>query len=200
LTAVARTRRRGRARNWLTAAAVVVVIGGGFGALAHNISGRTAGSETSTAGAAGAADSATEASGGPGAGGTPRVSSGANLSAGGTANPAAARGTLLQPSFADDAKVFVAAQARVRPSPASGQPLAGSGSTRCATVARGEASSTAGYQAGGGNAAPAAFVGPVTVDGRPGALYLVDVGPVKVAVALSGCSSSSPAVLASALL
>jgi hypothetical protein len=193
--ALARERRRGRLRGLLVAAAVVVVIGGGFGAIVHLIGG--AGSAATSAGgpAAGAAS-----------GSTTRPSAGADLSAPspatgtGTApaNPRAARGTLLEASFADDAKVFVAAQGR--PTPASARPLAGGGSARCATTARGEASSTAGYKAGGGNAAPAALVGAVTVDGRAGVLYLVDVGPVKVAVALSDCSTGSPVVLASALL
>lgn len=190
--ALTRERRRGRLRGLLVAAAVVVVIGGGFGAIVHLVGVGADGAATSAAGpAAGAASE-------------PTKSAGADLSAPvpatgtATANPRAARGTLLEASFADDAKVFVAAQGR--PTPASVHPLAGGGSTLCATTARGEASSAAGYKAGGGNAAPAALVGAVTVDGRAGVLYLVDVGPVKVAVALSDCSTSSPAVLASALL
>ena len=60
----------------------------------------------------------------------------------------------------------------------------------------------AGAKAAGGNTAAgsAALVGAVTVDGHPGVLYLVAVGPAKVAVALAGCSSTSPDVLASATL
>ena len=109
---------------------------------------------------------------------------------------------LLEPSFAEDAKAFVAAQGQVKaPDPAS-QPLAGGGSTRCATAATNQAAAIAGAKAAGGNTAAgsAALVGAVTVDGHPGVLYLVAVGPAKVAVALAGCSSTSPDVLASATL
>lgn len=185
----ARARRSRRLRGWLSAAAVVVVVGGGFGAITHFVSGRSA--DTNTASSA-----ASDAS----AGESLSAQASAPAKATATADPGAARGVLRTRTFLDDAKAFVAAQSlAISPAPAN-QPLAGSGSSRCATVARGEASSTAGYKAGGGNAAPAAFVGAITVDGHPGVLYLVDVGPVKVAVAVAGCTTSSPDVLASATL
>lgn len=189
----ARERRSRRLRGWLTAAAVVVVVGGGFGAIAHFTSGRSADS-TAASNAAGAAsrDESLPAQGGATATATPTATA--------TANPGAARGELSRRSFVDDAEAFVAAQNLVKPSRQASEPLTGIGSIRCAIVARGEASSTAGYKAGGGNAEPAAFIGAVTVDGHQGVLYLVDVGPVRVAVAIAGCATSSPDVLASATL
>jgi hypothetical protein len=189
----ARERRRRRLRGWLSAAAVIVVVGGGLGAVAHFVSGPSA--DTSTASAGAAADTGA-ASGDE----SLQAQAGTPSTAAVTANARAAHGALLNRSFVDDAKAFVLAQRQVKPATPETQRLAGNGSSRCATVARGVASSTAGYQAGGGNAAPAAFVGAVTVDGHPGALYLVDVGPVKVAVAMAGCATSSPTVLASATL
>jgi hypothetical protein len=187
--AIARERRSSRIRGWLTAAAVIVVVGLGFGAIQHVLGGQSA---STTAGAAGAADS-----------------SSGSLAAGATANPKAADGVLLDGSFAVDAKAFVTAKGRPRASatttlrPSSTpEPLVGgksAGSKQCATTATTRAAAVAGTKANG-TPGSAVVVGPVTVDGRPGVLYLVDLGPVKVAVALAGCSSSRPAVLASATL
>ncbi len=181
---IARERRSRRVRSWLTAAAVVVVVGSGSGAIAHFAAGRSAESSTATSGAA--------------AGAATRDQS---LAVGVTANPSATRGVLLEASFARDAKAFVAQQ-QVKPPRAASQPLTGGGSSRCATAATDAAASTAGAKAAGGNTAPgsAALVGDVTVDGRPAVLYLVAVGPAKVAVALTGCSSTNPNVLARATL
>jgi hypothetical protein len=183
--AVARERRSRRLRGWLAAAAAVVVVGAGFGAIAHVAGGRTASTNTASAGAsdAGGGESLTAA-------------------APATANPPAAGGTLLEHSFAKDVKAFVAAQGQLKPLQPLTEPQAGSGSSLCATAATTQAAATAGAKALGGNVAAgsARVVGAVTVDGRPGVLYLVDVGPAKVAVALAGCSSNSPDVLASAIL
>lgn len=181
--AIARQRRNRRLRGWLAAAAAVVVVGGGgFGAIAHFTAGRSSSSDTAVAAAGSGAGEA--------------------LSDQASANPSAARGVLLEDSFAEDAKVFVAARGQVKPPKPSTQPLAGSGSSRCASAATTQAAATAGAKAPGGNLAvgPTTVVGAVTVDGRPGVLYLVDVGPATVAVALGGCSSNSPDVLASATL
>ncbi|HEY8787785.1 MAG TPA: hypothetical protein VIM10_01425 [Actinopolymorphaceae bacterium] len=176
---IARERRSRRVRGWLAAAAAIVVVGGGFGAIAHFTAGRSSSSDTAAGSGAGE-----------------------ELSAQASANPSAARGVLLEGSFAEDAKAFVAARGQVKPPKPSKQSLAGSGSSLCATAATTQAATTAGAKAAGGNVAvgPTTVVGAVTVDGRPGVLYLVDVGPAKVAVALGGCSSNSPDVLASATL
>lgn len=192
----ARARSRRLVRGWLTAAAVVVVVGGGSGVIAHFAAGRSADTSTAESGAAGAASRSGSLNGGA------STSAGATATptANAAANPGAARGVLSKRSFVEDAEAFVGAQNLVKPSKQASEPLTGSASGRCATLARGEASSTAGYKAGGGNAAPAAFIGAVTVDGHQGVLYLVDVGPVRVAVAIAGCATSNPDVLASATL
>ena len=183
--AVAREQRSRRLRGWLAAAAAVVVVGAGFGAITHVAGGRTASTNSASTGAS-------DASGGE------------SLTAGApaTANPSAASGVLLDDSFAQDVKAFVAGKGQVKPLQPLTQPLAGSGSNLCATVATTHAAATAGEKALGGNVAAgsATVVGAVTVDGRPGVLYLVDVGPAKVAVAIAGCSSNSLDVLASATL
>lgn len=193
--AIARQRRSQRLRGWLTAAAVVVVVGTGFGAIQHF----TVGSANNT--------SATSGSGG--------AMEDQSLPAPAAANSAGADGVLSTSGFAAEAKAFVAAQTRSQsqsPSSTSPTPLAvprptaspqtALGSPQCATAAAARAAAIAGSNAAGGNTVNAAAqpVGAVTVDGRKGVLYLVDVGPVKVALALANCSSSNPDVLAGATL
>jgi len=186
---VARERRSRRVRGWLVAAAAVVVVGGGFGAIVHFASGQSASSGTS--GTSNTAAGAAATPSGP--------SADESLTAGATANPSAARGVLLEPSFAADAKAYVAARRIQAP---HSQPLTTAGSSRCATLAGSQAAAIAGSNAAGGNPvnASAALIGPVTVDGRSGVLYLVDVGPVKVAIAAANCSTTAPDVLAGATL
>jgi len=190
----ARARRSRRLRGWLAAAAAVVILGGGFGAVTHFSGGRAADSESASNGAIAAPSDAV---------------SGQLPPAQPSASPGATRGKLLADNFAADVKAYLADQ-RQHPSPPVAAPkpgsvprpgsVAGTGSSQCATLARDEAPSIAGGAARGANAAQAVLVGAVAVDGHPGALYVVDVGTVEVAVALFGCSSSSPDVLATATL
>lgn len=202
----ARQRRSQRLRGWLVAAAVVVVVGTGFGAIQHFAVG-TSDDTAATAGRAPAGDGSLPASGAAAAG--------------------AADGNLSTSGFASDAKAFVAAQSRPRPTTSSSRPLArpsssaaatpraaigvprptstlatAVGSARCGTTASTHAAAIAGPNAAAGSPveSSARLVGAVTVDGRPGVLYVVDVGPVEVAVAMANCSSGAPDVLAGATL